>query len=341
MSRLELRRLNRLVSDFGQLRLLVVGDAMLDEYLWGDVDRVSPEAPVPVVHIQRESVALGGAANVVRNVVAMGAGCTLCAVVGEDPAGGRLIDLLKDLGVDASGIVKVEGRPTTLKTRVEARAQQIVRFDRETGAPLAAPTVRRLLAAIDEVLPTVQGAILEDYGKGVLSSRLVRAAIRRFRDAGVQVTVDPKDDLAPFRGADLVKPNFGEVERLAGFSIRSEADLERAATRLRKRLGGAALVVTRGADGMTVFEKDGPGTTCRSPAARSTTSRAPGIRPSRRSPWRGSPAASWLESVVIANAASAVVVGEGRDRHGIRRRDPRAAPAALAAAPSEPRGRSS
>jgi D-beta-D-heptose 7-phosphate kinase/D-beta-D-heptose 1-phosphate adenosyltransferase len=138
--KLDAKRLERLVDSFERIRLLVVGDAMLDEYLWGEVDRVSTEAPVPVVHVRRESVALGGAGNVVRNAMAMGARCLLCAAVGDDRAGDRLVDLLKDLGADPAGVVRVEGRPTTRKTRVEARSQQMLRFDREvTAARAGAP----------------------------------------------------------------------------------------------------------------------------------------------------------------------------------------------------------
>ena len=136
--RLDARRLAKLVQSFRQLRLLVLGDVVLDEYLWGDVERVSPEAPVPVVHVQRESMVLGGAGNVVRNVIALGGACDFCTAVGEDRAGERVLELLAELGVDARGSVRVADRPTTRKTRVVARSQQIVRYDRETEEPLPA-----------------------------------------------------------------------------------------------------------------------------------------------------------------------------------------------------------
>src|SRR5690606_29374858 len=165
-ARLELRRLEKLLDGVRHVRLLVVGDVVLDEYLWGDVERVSPEAPVPVVHVRRESMVLGGAGNVVRNVVALGASCDFCAAVGDDRAGDRVLELLAELGVDPSGILRVPDRPTTRKTRVIARSQQIVRFDRETTEPVAPPVARRLLAAIDAALPRVHGVVLEDYGKG-------------------------------------------------------------------------------------------------------------------------------------------------------------------------------
>jgi len=253
-ARLELRRLEKLVRGFARVRLLVVGDVMLDEYLWGDVERVSPEAPVPVVHVQRESQNLGGAGNVVRNVVAMGATCRFCALVGEDAAGDRIVDLLKDLGVDPSGLVRDAGRPTTRKTRVEARAQQLLRYDRETDAPITGAAARRLLDAIDAVLGSADGVVFEDYAKGVLARGLVRSVLRRCEERGLFVAVDPKDTVAPYRGAALVKPNLRELAALAGVRIRGPEDLARAVAKLQRRLDGAAVVVTRGAEGMSVFE---------------------------------------------------------------------------------------
>jgi len=251
---LELRRLEKLVRGFARVRLLVVGDVMLDEYLWGDVERVSPEAPVPVVHVRRESQALGGAGNVVRNVVAMGAGCSFCAVVGEDAAGDRIVDLLKDLGVDPSGVVRDGGRPTTRKTRVEARAQQLLRYDRETDEPITGGAARRLLGAIEAALAAADGVVFEDYAKGVLARGVVRSVLRRCKERGLFVAVDPKHTVAPYRGASLVKPNLRELEALAGLRIRGPAELARAVAKLQRQLGGAAVVVTRGALGMSVFE---------------------------------------------------------------------------------------
>src|SRR5262245_483479 len=251
--KLELRRFEKIVHGFARLRLLVVGDVMLDEYLWGDVERVSPEAPVPVVHVRRESQALGGAGNVVRNVVAMGARCAFAAVVGEDAAGDRIVDLLKDLGVEPSGVVRDEARPTTRKTRVEARAQQLLRYDRETDEPIAGASARRLLGAIERALADADGIVFEDYAKGVLARGVVRSVIRRCRERGVFVAVDPKDTLAPYKGASLVKPNLRELEALAGVRIRNAADLARATAKLQRQLGGADVVVTRGAQGMALF----------------------------------------------------------------------------------------
>ena len=307
---LDLQRLRGIVQGFSRLRLLVVGDVMLDEYLWGEAHRVSPEAPVPVVRVQRESRALGGAGNVARNVVAMGAQCDFCGAVGDDAAGALVAQLLAELGVAESGLLRVADRPTTRKTRVGAQGQQILRFDHESDAPLPAAAGRALLRALESALPRADGVVIEDYGKGVLQPRWLRAAMQRFRAAGLPVTVDPKDALLPYRGATLLKPNLREVEALTGRRLRSEAELPAAAARLQRRLGGCDLVVTRGALGMAVFESgrapqfapaaghevfdvQGAGDTC---AAALALSRLAG--------------ATLFEAAVIANAAAGVVVGK-------------------------------
>lgn len=310
MARLELRRLERIVGRFAGLRLLVAGDVMLDEYLWGDVERISPEAPVPVVHVTHESIALGGAGNVVRNVIAMGAECAFCAVVGEDAAGERVVDLLKDLGVSPAGLVPVAGRPTTRKTRVEARSQQMLRFDRESAGPLDAAGRRRLLRAIEASLPGLQGVVLEDYGKGGLPAPLLRAAMRRFAEHGLPVAVDPKDVVAPYKGASLFKPNLREVEALVRSPVRSPEGLARAAARLRRQLGGAELVVTRGAQGMTLFE--GEGAAVDVPIARSEVYDVQGAGDTSIAALALARLAggSLLEAAVVANAAAGVVVGK-------------------------------
>ena len=309
-ARLEVKRLERLVARFAGLRLLVVGDVMLDEYLWGDVERVSPEAPVPVVHVRRESMTLGGAGNVVRNVVAMGARCAFCAVVGQDGAGDRVVDLLKDLGVDPSGLVRVAGRPTTRKTRVEARSQQMLRFDRETDEALPAATSRALLRAVEEMLSGTHGVVLEDYGKGVLAARWLRNAMRRFQERGIPVAVDPKHAVAPFRGASLFKPNVREVEALTGVRVRGAEDLARAVARLRRRLGGGDVVVTRGADGMTVFEGRQPPVDV--PIARSEVFDVQGAGDTSIAALALARLAggTLLEAAVVANAAAGVVVAK-------------------------------
>jgi D-beta-D-heptose 7-phosphate kinase/D-beta-D-heptose 1-phosphate adenosyltransferase len=307
---LELRRLEKILDGFRQVRLLVVGDVVLDEYLWGDVERVSPEAPVPVVHVHRESTVLGGAGNVVRNVLALGAACEFCAAVGEDRAGERVVDLLGEQGVDSAGVVRIPDRPTTYKTRVVARAQQVVRFDRETSEPVPPAAMRALLRAIDAALPRAHGVVLEDYGKGLFTPRLLRAAMRRFEAAGTPVSVDPKTDLSACRGASLVKPNLRETEVLAGICVRSRDDLVRAADRLRQRLGGAAVAVTRGAAGMTLFSDDLRGVDVPTPPREVFDVQGAGDTAIATLTLALRAGGSLLEAAVLANAAAGVVVGK-------------------------------
>ena len=310
MSRLDRRRLDRLIDDFADVCLLVVGDLVLDEYVWGEVDRVSPEAPVPVVHVREETVMLGGAANAARNVVAMGGRVEVCSVVGDDRAGAHLTSLLGDLGVAPDGLVAVKDRPTTRKTRIVAQSQQIVRFDRETFDPPPASALRELMAAIDRALERVDGVILEDYGKGVLSRKIVTTTLARAKALGVPVTVDPKSELSLYKGADLLKPNLREAEALTGIPARGDDDLERIARKLQRLIGGGDIVVTRGSDGMylfqgkaqtihvptlarEVYDVQGAGDTAI--AALALTLRAGG---------------SLHEAAVIANAASGIVVSK-------------------------------
>ncbi len=310
LARLEAKRLERLVRGFARVRLLVVGDVMLDEYLWGDVERVSPEAPVPVVHVRRESRALGGAGNVVRNVVALGATCRFCAVVGDDTAGDRIVDLLKELGVESSGVVRDAARPTTRKTRVEARSQQLLRYDRETDEAITGATARRLVASIEAALDGVDGVVFEDYAKGALAPAVVRQVLRRCRERGLFVAVDPKDAVSSYRGASLVKPNLRELEALTGLRVRTPADLARAATKLQRQLGGADVVVTRGGLGMSIFESGQPALDVASAPFEVFDVQGAGDTAIAALALARLAGGSWREAVVIANAAAGVVVGK-------------------------------
>lgn len=310
MKKLDVGRLAALVDDFPKVSLLVVGDVMLDEYLWGDVDRISPEAPVPVVHVTRESQALGGAGNVVRNVVALGGGCGLCAVIGADPVGRRVSDLVKDLGVDPEGLVALEGRPTTRKTRVVARSQQLVRFDREDESEVARDDALRLLKSIEARASDVDGVIFEDYAKGVLSEPVIRGAMDLLHAAEVPIAVDPKYELAPYKGATLVKPNLRETEKLARVRVREPEDLARAVAVLRETVGDADFVVTRGKEGMTVFEGDSPGVDVHTAAREVFDVQGAGDTAIAALVLALRAGGSLLEAAVVANAAAGVVLGK-------------------------------
>lgn len=305
-------RLERLLDGFRRVHLLVLGDLVLDEYVWGEVARVSPEAPVPVVEVREETLVLGGAGNVARNVVALGGSVSFCAVVGDDPAGRHAVDLLKHLGVDPAGLVVSEGRPTTRKTRVVARNQQVVRFDRETLEPPSAVSRRALLDAVERALPAIEGVIVADYGKGVLAPELAAEAMERFRARGAPVVVDPKAALEPWRGAAVVKPNLREAELLSGVRVERPGDLARAAGVLHRQLDGADVVVTRGGDGMTLFEagRAGTGVDVRTVARDVFDVQGAGDTTIAALALAQRAGASLLEAAVLANAAAGVVVGK-------------------------------
>ena len=307
---LDVGRLSALLDDFGNSRLLVLGDLVLDEYVSGDVERISPEAPVPVVHVREESIALGGAGNVARNVVALGGQVAFCSLVGDDAAGRSAAELLEKLGVDSGGLVTAEGRPTPRKTRVVARSQQIVRFDRETLEPAPPDAEAELRAATERALAGCDTVLVADYGKGALSAGLAAEVMAQTQRRGMSVILDPKAELSPWRGAALVKPNLREAEALSGVAIHGAADLARAAAVLRDALDGARVVVTRGAEGMTLFEADAVGIDVGTSARDVFDVQGAGDTVSAVLALALRGGASLLEAAVLANAAAGVVVGK-------------------------------
>jgi len=310
MGTFDRKRLEDVIDAFSDVRLLVVGDLVLDEYVGGDVERVSPEAPVPVVRVTEETVVLGGAANVARNLVSLGAGAALVSLVGDDEAGIRVSELVGALGIDPADLVVAEGRPTTRKTRVVARNQQVVRLDRENIDPPAARIGRSMIAAIDRVLESVDGVVIEDYGKGALSNRVASAAMGRFLEAGLPVAVDPKSSISPYHGAALVKPNLREAEELSGIAIRGDEDLNRAARRIRQEIGRGAVVVTRGSRGMTLFEEGASSVDVPTAPREVFDVQGAGDTSIAALALSLCAGASLLESAVIANAAAGVVIGK-------------------------------
>jgi D-beta-D-heptose 7-phosphate kinase/D-beta-D-heptose 1-phosphate adenosyltransferase len=248
------RSLADLLDGFAGRAVLVLGDVMLDEYIEGDVRRISPEAPVPVVEVKRRRFVPGGAANTAANVAALGGRPVLVSVVGQDRAGAVLREELGRHGTDPAGLCVDASRATTTKSRILAHSQQVVRFDVEERAPLTAADEGTLLAAVQRHLARAEACIISDYGKGVVTARVARECIRLARQAGRPVVVDPKGaDYSKYRGATVVKPNLHEAERSAKVEISGEPTLREAAVRLMELLGGSALLVTRGADGMSLF----------------------------------------------------------------------------------------
>ena len=237
--------------DLDAVRLLVVGDVMLDRYWFGDVSRISPEAPVPVVRIEKREARLGGAANVARNAAALGAHCGLLGVVGNDEAGDEVEQILRESSID-SYLKRDEQISTIVKLRVIGRQQQMVRIDFEE-AP-SETTLRDKLTQFKAVLPDYDVIIFSDYNKGSLVN--VAEMIRMAREAGKTVMVDPKgDDFTPYRGATMLTPNKSELKRIVG-SWKTEEQLTAKAQRLREELGLSALLLTRSEEGMSLYTAD-------------------------------------------------------------------------------------
>ncbi|MDP3016274.1 MAG: D-glycero-beta-D-manno-heptose-7-phosphate kinase [Deltaproteobacteria bacterium] len=245
----------KIIRRFSGVRILVVGDIMLDRFIWGRVSRISPEAPVPVVVVDKETFLLGGAANVVNNIHSLGGKASLCGVIGDDEMGQKVIQRLSEMGIERSGVSIEPGRQTTVKTRIIAHHQQLVRIDRETTQHPKVSTLRSLSDYLKRNIKNFDGVILSDYGKGLLTRSLVRDVIRKAGEAGKFVMVDPKiKNFFFYRGATVVTPNTGEASSASRISITDEASLGRAGRILLKRLKYDALVITRGEDGMAIFE---------------------------------------------------------------------------------------
>jgi D-beta-D-heptose 7-phosphate kinase/D-beta-D-heptose 1-phosphate adenosyltransferase len=254
-SRLTRDHLEQLFAKMAARHVVVVGDAMLDIYLAGDADRISPEAPVPVVSVHTRRYALGGAANVAANVAAIGADCRLLAVVGDDARGDSLRAELAQNRLADRHIVVAAARPTTSKTRVTARGQQVVRIDEEIEDAIPAKTENQLLGQLDAVMADADAILLEDYNKGTLTPAVIERAMTLARKRGIPIVVDPKfKHFFAYRGATLFKPNRRELEQAMGATL-DLAHPDALPTTLEK-LGVDNLLLTLGAEGMVLVTKD-------------------------------------------------------------------------------------
>lgn len=235
------------------LRVLVVGDVMLDRFVHGHVDRISPEAPVPVVSVHDEDTRLGGAANVAANVAALGAQVVLAGCIGEGEAGDDLVERVRAEGIAPDGLHRAAGRPTTVKTRIMGGGQQIVRIDREVRRPLDEAETGALLARVEAEGP-YDVVIVSDYGKGVITESIMERA-RGFAQSGVPVVVDPKQaDVSLYRGVTCMTPNAREASIAMHDDVVDDASAERVGRGLRERLGADMILLTRGPQGMSLLE---------------------------------------------------------------------------------------
>jgi D-beta-D-heptose 7-phosphate kinase/D-beta-D-heptose 1-phosphate adenosyltransferase len=248
--------LHRIVERMVGVRVLCVGDVMLDHFIYGSVERISPEAPIPVLRVARESRMLGGAGNVARNATALGAEVSLIATVGDDEAGRTISALIEQQDRLTANFVVLHGRPTTLKTRFVAQGQQLLRADHEGADVPAVGDVQRLCALIDREVGRAQVLLISDYGKGAVGAAVAAHAVKAARKANKPVVVDTKaSDLSAYRGASLITPNARELAAMAGAAANSDSDVEAAALRLLAEFDIGAMVVTRSERGMSIVER--------------------------------------------------------------------------------------
>lgn len=235
-------------------RIVVIGDMMLDRYVWGTVNRISPEAPVPIVEVAEDAERPGGAGNVALNLTSMGAKCSTIGLIGDDRHGETMIRLFHEHGVETDGMIVTGNRPTTVKTRIIADDQQVVRIDREKAGYANGDLEATLIAKALEAIKTADAVILEDYNKGVLTKKLIRRSIDTAIEKGIPVTVDPKrDHFFDYYGATLMKPNLREAEGALTRPLPTDDSVEKAGRELLVRLQSQMVLITRGSKGMSLF----------------------------------------------------------------------------------------
>jgi D-glycero-beta-D-manno-heptose-7-phosphate kinase len=250
--------LHAYIKKFKSGKILVVGDLILDQYIWGPVSRISPEAPVPVVNVSSETLQLGGAANVSNNIRSLGGRVDLCGVIGADEAGRQFLGVLQNRGIAADGILTDRERPTTRKTRIMAYNQQLVRFDMEKCHPISGVLEARLSRYVAVCIRSASAVIISDYAKGVITPRVMADVIALADRHKIPVIVDPKvSHMGYYKGATVLTPNHLEAIQAAGLEGEHDSVLVEAGRQLYQRLGCRAVLITRGERGMTLFEESG------------------------------------------------------------------------------------
>ena len=310
MSQLTKTRAAEILEKLRGRNVVVLGDVMLDEFVWGDVTRISPEAPVPVVDVRRESVHLGGAANVLANLVALGARGSVVGVVGNDAAGMRLQNGLRELGTPEGCLIVDESRPSTIKTRIIAHNQLVVRADRESRIPVNGKVEEKIISCLKEALREADAFVVSDYDKGVVRPAIL-SAILPLAYERIPVLIDPKlRNFNSYRPATLVTPNHFEALRMSDSEDTSDDGSHQAAKVIREKLGCDAVLITRGDRGMMLLEADGEPVYVETAAREVYDVTGAGDTVIAALAGALSAGATMLEAAAFANHAAGIVVGK-------------------------------
>jgi rfaE bifunctional protein kinase chain/domain len=257
MQNINSKRVEDILNNAKGKSIAVIGDVMLDRYFWGTVTRISPEAPVPVIDVENESIHLGGAANVAQNLKSLGIEPLLCGVLGNDNSGKSFIDIANKLGLNPDGLYIDNNRPTTVKTRIIGNNQQIARIDREVRTDITIAGLEHILANLSNI-KDLSGIVLEDYNKGAITKQLIHSVISYATTKNIPVYVDPKkDNFFQYKGVTIFKPNRKEATESLGIPLRTKEDVIDCGNKLLELLKCENVLITLGAEGMMLFEKDG------------------------------------------------------------------------------------
>ena len=252
------KRALEIMAGFPLARVLVIGDIMIDHFIWGKVVRISPEAPVPVVDVKADDLMLGGCANVLNNIFSMGGKACVTGVIGADVMGDKVREEFRKRHISTQGLVAEPRRPTSLKTRIVAHQQQVVRFDRESRTPIREESVRHILSYLRNLRDSLGAVVISDYGKGVVTPALLDGVRTEISGRPIVVCVDPKQrDFNPYRGFDVLTPNHHEAAEAVGVEMGNGAELVAVGKQLIERYDLKALLITRGEAGMSLFERRG------------------------------------------------------------------------------------
>lgn len=305
------QKLEKIIKNFDNKRILIIGDLMLDEYIFGGTTRLSPEAPVPIVEVERIDYVPGGAANAASNVRNLGDQTILAGVVGDDENARTLIKLLKKNGIKTNGILKDPNRPTTLKTRIVSQGQHVVRIDKESSQPISKILEEKLLTFVKKVLKSVDIVLISDYAKGVVTPTISRAIINLAKKRNKKVLVDPKgEDFSKYKGCFIVTPNLKETEAALKIQVKDLKSLPQAAKTLLTQVNSKGVLVTLGTDGMALLERTGKYTAIPSAEVKVVDISGAGDTAMATFALSLAAGANFEEAMLISTYACSVVIGK-------------------------------